>query len=144
MIRRVAIILLAVIIAAFRLVRRRKHVSAREIVESRLSVIAERNREGGGLAPKGAEPEVQGGDPGPAVRDAQAAWLWDQELITADSVIATAQKARAAITHAGAVEARALLDDLQQQAANHPEGVPGYLVAAGRVRFDELLRRNVQ
>jgi hypothetical protein len=132
MIRRVAITLLAVIIAAFRLVRRREQVSAREIVESRLSVIAERIREAGDDAHCRA------------VRDAQAAWLWDQELITADSVIATAQKARAAITHAGVVEARALLDDLQQQAANHPEGVPGYLVAAGRVRFDELLRRNVQ
>jgi hypothetical protein len=46
MIRRVAITLLAVIIVAFRLVRRRKQVSAREIVESRLSVIAERIREG--------------------------------------------------------------------------------------------------
>jgi hypothetical protein len=144
MIRRLAITLLAVIIVAFRLGRRRKQVSAREIVESRLSVIAERIREGGGLAPKGAEPEVQDGDPGPAVRDAQAAWLWDQELITTDSVITVVQGVRATITHAGAVEARALLDDLQQQAANHPEGVPGYLVAAGRVRFDELMRRNIQ
>jgi len=47
MIRRVAITLLAVIIAAFRLMRRRKQVSAREIVENRLSVIAERIREAG-------------------------------------------------------------------------------------------------
>jgi hypothetical protein len=130
MIRRLAITLLAVIIVAFRLGRRRKQVSAREVVESRLSLIAERIREGGG--------------DGIAVRDAQARWMQEQLLITSDSVITVVQGVRATITHAGAVEARALLDDLQQQAANHPEGVPGYLVAAGRVRFDELMRRNVQ
>jgi hypothetical protein len=48
------------------------------------------------------------------------------------------------ITHAVAPEARAVLDDLQQLAANNPHGVPGYLVAAGRMRFDEIMRRNIQ
>jgi hypothetical protein len=79
-----------------------------------------------------------------ALRDAQAAWLRDQELITADSVVSVVQLARGSITHAGAPLARALLDDLQQQAATHPEGVPGYLVANARMKFDELMRRNIQ
>jgi hypothetical protein len=79
------------------------------------------------------------------VRDSQAAWLRDQELITADSVVSVVQGARSQIVHCGAIEARGVLDDLQQLAANQSEGgVPGYLVAAGRVRFDELMRRNVQ
>jgi hypothetical protein len=142
--RRLAITVLAVIIAAFRLVRRRRkdtgEVSAREVIAARLSQI----REVGGLAPKGAEPEVPGGDPGPAVRDAQAAWLRDQEFITADSVIATAQKARAEITHCGAAEVRRLLDGLQREADTHPEGLPGHVVASARLRFDELMRANLQ
>jgi hypothetical protein len=132
MIRRLAITLLAVIIAAFRLVRRRKQVSAREIVESRLSVIAERIREGGDDAHCRA------------VRDAQAAWAREQELITSDSIIATVQGVRATIIHAGAAEARAVLDDLQLQAIAHPEGVPGHVVANARLQFDEFMRRNVQ
>jgi hypothetical protein len=126
MIRRAAITLLAVMIAAYRIGWRRRvmpaEVSAREIIAAR---------------------EV-GGDPGPAVRDSQAAWLRDQELITADSVVSVVQLARGSITHAGAADARAVLDDLQRQAADHPEGVPGYVVAAGRVRFDELMRGNLQ
>jgi hypothetical protein len=107
-------------------------VSARELIASRLAILSERIREGGG------DPD------GRAVRDAQAAWAREQELITSDSVIATVRGVRATITHVGAAEARAVLDDLQQQAADHPEGVPGYVVAAGRMRFDELMRRHVQ
>jgi hypothetical protein len=106
--------------------------SARELIASRLAILSERMRE-------------SGGDPdGRAVRDAQAAWAREQELITSDSVIATVQGVRATITHVGHTEARTALDDLQQQAADHPEGVPGYVVAAGRVRFDDLMRRDVQ
>jgi hypothetical protein len=78
------------------------------------------------------------------VRDSQAAWLRDQELITADSLVSVVQLARGSITHAGAPLARALLDDLQQQAAAHPEGLPGPLVAGARLRFDELMRSNLQ
>jgi hypothetical protein len=37
-----------------------------------------------------------------------------------------------------------VLDELEHQAAAPPEGVPGYVVAAGRVRFDELMRGNIQ
>jgi hypothetical protein len=132
MIRRVAITLLAVIIAAFRLMRRRKQVSAREIVENRLSVIAERIREAGDDAHCRA------------VRDAQAAWARDQERIDAASVIAVVQGARSTIVHAGAAEARAVLDDLQRVAAAHPEGLPGHIVADARLKFDALMRKTIQ
>ncbi len=137
------IVILGVALVAVVISRRRRpvrpvgedaapEVSAREHIASRLAILSELIREGA------AEPD------GRAVRDAQAAWAWEQERITADSVVAVVQGVRAAITHAGAADARAVLDALQQQAADHPEGVPGYAVAAGRVRFDELMRRNVQ
>jgi hypothetical protein len=128
MIRRVAITLLAVIIAAFRLMRRRKQVSAREIVAARLSQIRE----------VGGEPD------GRAVAVDQAAWARRQELIAADSVIAVVQGARSTIVHAGAAEARAVLDDLQRVAAAHPEGLPGHIVADARLKFDALMRKTIQ
>jgi hypothetical protein len=132
MIRRVAITLLAVVIAAFRLGRRRRgrpvEVSAREIIAARLSQIRE----------VGGEPD------GRAVAVDQAAWARRQELIAADSVIAVVQGARSTIVHAGAAEARAVLDDLQRVAAAHPEGLPGHIVANARLQFDELMRRNIQ
>jgi hypothetical protein len=137
MIRRAAVTVLAVVIAAFHLARRRRHrrlvdtASARELVETRLSTISERIREGG-------DPDDN------RVRDAQAAWARDQERITADSVIAVVQRVRASIAHAGAAEARRVLDDLERQASDHPEGVPGPVVAAARLRFDELMRTNLQ
>jgi hypothetical protein len=107
-------------------------VSARELIKSRLAILSERIREGGG------DPD------GRAVRDAQAAWADEQERITSDSVIATVQGVRATITHVGQAEARAVLDDLQRQASAHPEGVPGHAVAHARLQFDELMRRNIQ
>jgi hypothetical protein len=79
-----------------------------------------------------------------AVRDFQAQWLRDRLLITSDSVLATVQVVRSTITAFGALEARAVLDDLQRQAHENPEGVPGYIVADARLKFDELMRRNVQ
>lgn len=79
-----------------------------------------------------------------AKRDAQAEWARGQELITADSILTAVQGVRATITHAGAAEARAVLDSLQKEAADHPEGVPGHVVASARLRFDELMRANVQ
>ena len=81
---------------------------------------------------------------GIAVRDTQARWLRNQELITSDSIIATVRGVRATITHAGAADARAVLDDLQRQASAHPEGVPGHVVANARLQFDELMRANLQ
>jgi hypothetical protein len=138
-----AIIVLVALVAVVCIIYRRhpvrpvgedaaSEVSTCELIENRLAILSELIREGGG------DPD------GRAVRDAQAAWAREQELITSDSVIATVRGVRATITHVGAAEARAVLDDLQQQAADHPEGVPGYVVAAGRTRFDELMRRNVQ
>jgi hypothetical protein len=79
-----------------------------------------------------------------AVRDFQAEWLRDRQLITSDSVLATVQVARTSITHVGGEEVHAVLDDLQRQAAEHPEGVPGHVVANARLRFDELMRSSVQ
>jgi hypothetical protein len=107
-------------------------VSARELIASRLAILSERIREGGG------DPD------GRAVRDAQARWAQEQELITSGSVIAVIQGVRATITHVGAADARAVLDDLQRQASAHPEGVPGHVVANARLQFDELMRRNIQ
>jgi hypothetical protein len=78
------------------------------------------------------------------VRDAQARWAQEQELITSGSVIAVIQGVRATITHAGAEDARSVLDDLQRQASAHPEGVPGHVVANARLQFDELMRANLQ
>ena len=109
-----------------------REVSARELIASRLAILSERMREGSG------DPD------GRAMRDAQAAWAREQERIASDSVVVVVQRLRAAIVHTGAAEARAVLDDLQQQAADHAEGVPGHVVAAHRVRFDELMRANLQ
>ena len=137
MIRRVAITLLAVIIAAFRVGLRRRRGIAPAPVPAPLPPhvnLGDAVR----MLPVECQNEAE------AVRDFQAQWLRDQLLITADSVLATVQDVRASITHAGAEEARRALDELEQQAKSHPEGVPGYLVAAGRVRFDELMRRNIQ
>jgi hypothetical protein len=146
MIRRVAITLLAVIIAAFRLVRRRKQVSAREIVAARIATISERMREGsvnlGDAVHEKLPLECQ--NEAEAVRDFQAQWLRDRLLITSDSLLATVQVVRASITHVVGEEARAVLDDLQRQAHEHPEGVPGYIVADARVKFNGLMRANLQ
>jgi hypothetical protein len=79
-----------------------------------------------------------------AVRDFQSRWLRDRQSITADSVLETVQVARASITHVAGAEAHAVLDDLQRQANEHPEGVPGHIVAGARLRFDEILRGNLQ
>lgn len=141
----IPIIVLSVALAAVVCIRwRRRHVrlvdtandasevSARELIASRLAVLSERIREGGG------DPD------GRTVRDAQARWMREQELITADSVVAVVQRARGEIVHAGAAEARAGLDDLEQQARVHPEGVPGHIVASARLRFDECMRSNLQ
>jgi hypothetical protein len=135
MIRRMAITILAVFIAAFRIVRRRRppapEVSARELIASRLAEISECTR--------------AAGDPdGTRLRDAQAAWARAQERITAESVLKVVQDIRGDITHCGAAEARAVLDDLQREAAAHPEGVPGPIVASARLRFDEIMRANLQ
>jgi hypothetical protein len=54
------------------------------------------------------------------------------------------QRARGAITHAGAEEARRVLDALEFQARVSPDGVPGELVANARLKFDELMRANIQ
>jgi hypothetical protein len=138
-----AIFFLAALVAIVCISRRRRFVrpvdedvapeaSARELIASRLAIISERIRE-------------SGGDPdGRAMRDAQAAWAREQERITSDSVVVVVQRLRAAIVHTGAAEARAVLDELQRQAAAHPEGVPGYVVAIARLQFDGLMRRNVQ
>jgi hypothetical protein len=145
MIRRVAITLLAVIIAAFRLGRRRKQVSAREIVAARIATISERMREGSvnlGAAVRMLPLECQ--NEAEAVRDFQAQWLRDRQLITSDSVLATVQVVRSTITAFGALEARAVLDDLQRQAHEHPEGVPGPVVANAHLEFDRLMRANLQ
>ena len=145
MIRRVAITLLAVIIAAFRLVRRREQVSAREIVAARIATISERMRESSvnlGAAVRMLPLECQ--NEAEAVRDFQAEWLRDRQLITSDSVLATVQVVRSTITAFGALEARAVLDDLQRQAHEHPEGVPGPVVANARLEFDRLMRANLQ
>jgi hypothetical protein len=64
--------------------------------------------------------------------------------MAADSVVRAVQLARAEIAHAGAAEARAVLDDLEREARSHPDGVPGPIVAAARMRFDELMRANLQ
>jgi hypothetical protein len=146
MIRRLAIALLAVIIAAFRLVRRRKQVSAREIVAARIATISERMREGSvnlGDAVREMLP-VECQNEAEAVRDFQAQWLRDRLLITSDSLLATVQAARASIRHVVGEEARAVLDDLQRQAHEHPEGVPGPVVANARLEFDRLMRANLQ
>jgi hypothetical protein len=138
-----AIIVLVALAAVVCIIRRRRplrpvgedaasEVSACELIESRLAILSELIREGGG------DPD------GRAVRDAQAAWAREQELITSDSIIATVQGVRATIIHVGAAEARAVLDDLQRQAIAHPEGVPGQVVANARLQFDEFMRRNVQ
>jgi hypothetical protein len=79
-----------------------------------------------------------------AVRDFQAQWLRDRQLLTSDSVLATVQVARASIRHVVGEEARAVLDDLQRQAHEHPEGVSGHIVADARLRFDDIMRRNLQ
>jgi hypothetical protein len=79
-----------------------------------------------------------------AVRDFQAEWRRDRQLITSDSVLATVQVARASITHVVGEEAHAVLDDLQRQAHEHPEGVPGDVVANARLEFDRLMRANLQ
>jgi hypothetical protein len=76
-----------------------------------------------------------------AVRDFQAQWLTDRQLITSDSVLATVQVARASIRHVVGEEARAVLDGLQRQAREHPEGIAGPVVANARLRFVSLRRR---
>jgi hypothetical protein len=145
MIRRVAITLLAVIIAAFRLVRRRKQVSAREIVAARIATISERMREGSvNLGDAVRMLPVESQNEAEAVRDFQAQWLRDRLLITSDSLLATVQVVRASITHVVGEEARAVLDDLQRQALEHPEGVPSPVVANARLEFDRLMRANLQ
>jgi hypothetical protein len=144
-IRRLAITILAVIIVAFRLGRRRKQVSAREIIAARIAIISERMREGGvnlGDAVRMLPVECQ--NEAEAVRDFQAQWLRDRLLITSDSLLATVQVVRASITHVVGEEARAVLDNLQRQALEHPEGVPGPVVANARLEFDRLMRANLQ
>jgi hypothetical protein len=86
---------------------------------------------------------VRGAD-GKAIAMAQAAWMREQGLLAAESVVHAVQLARTDIAHAGAPEARAVLDDLEREARAHPEGIPGHVVAAARMRFDELMRRNLQ
>jgi hypothetical protein len=126
-----AIILLAALAAVVCISRRRRPV--RPVGEDAAHEASARDS------------ERIGGDPdGRAVRDAQAAWAREQELITSDSVIATVRGVRATITHVGQTEARAVLDDLQRQAIAHPQGVPGHIVANARLQFDELMRRNIQ
>jgi hypothetical protein len=90
------------------------------------------------------EARARGDADGRAIRDAQARWLRDRERITADSVLEAVQGIRTTIVHAGAVEARAVLDDLEQLAKDHPQGVPGHLIADARLQFDECMRRNIQ
>ena len=84
------------------------------------------------------------GADGNAIAMAQAAWMREQGLLAAESVVHAVQLARTDIAHAGAPEARAVLDELEHEAREHPEGVSGSVVAAARMRFDELMRRNLQ
>src|SRR6185312_14933235 len=77
---------------------------------------------------------------GKAVATAQA---MRDGLLAAESVVRAVQLARTDIAHAGAPEARAVLDDLEREARAHPEGIPGHVVAAARLRFDDLMRRNL-
>ena len=79
-----------------------------------------------------------------AVRDFQAEWLREQDLITSDSVLDAVRLARGTITHVGGGATRAVLDALEREADAHSEGVPGHVVAKARLQFDELMRRNVQ
>jgi hypothetical protein len=80
-----------------------------------------------------------------AVRDFQAKWLREQQLITADSVIDAVQGVRSTITHVGEKSpVRAVLDHLEQQAKDCPAGVPGSVVASARLEFDRLLRGQLQ
>ena len=65
-------------------------------------------------------------------------------LMTSESVMRTVQLARAEIAHAGASEARTVLDELEREAREHPDGVPGHVVAEARLRFDAIMRANLQ
>jgi hypothetical protein len=115
MMRRLAINLLGFIIAVFRVMRRRKVSSAIP------AVIAE------------------------PVREARTVeWCRSQPTINSDTLIDAVQKVRGTITHCGAVEARAVLDGLEREAESHPQGVPGHIVADARLRFDQLMRSNLQ
>jgi hypothetical protein len=86
---------------------------------------------------------ARGGD-GKDVATAQAEWMRAQKLLESRGVVEAVRKALAEITHCGAAEARRVLDELQREADAHPEGAPGHMVAAARLRFDALMRANVQ
>ena len=89
------------------------------------------------------EARARGAD-GKAVAAAQAAWMREQGLLTADSVMTAVQRTRAEIVHAGASQARAVLDDLERVAVESPNGVPVQIVAHARLKFDALMRSNIQ
>jgi hypothetical protein len=79
------------------------------------------------------------------VREARTVdWCRRQQTIDSATLIDATQKIRGMITHAGAVEARAVLDGLEREAESHPQGVPGHIVADARMKFDQLMRANLQ
>lgn len=128
----------AMVVIAARVHSRRRRVGpARELVEAR--ELAART-----IADVAEEARRRDAGDGRAITQAQAEWARSQALITSDSVIVALQGARALIRHAGAAEARALLDQVQAAAEANPEGVAGNYVAAARERFDELMRGNLQ
>ena len=124
----IALGLLAVLLAGFilRVVRRHRRVRRARVVD-----VAD-------------EARARDAGDGRAIRDAQAAWMREQASVTSESVVRTVQLARAEILRTGAPEARAVLDELEREAREHPEGLPGHVVAAVRMRFDELMRANIQ
>ena len=79
-----------------------------------------------------------------AALGAEARRRREEGILDSRTVLVAVQHTRAEIAHAGASEARAVLDELEAQARTHPEGVPGHVVAAARVRFEELMRANLQ
>jgi hypothetical protein len=115
MIRRLAINVIAFFVAVSRLIRRRKVSAAIP------AVVAE---------PVRAERTVE--------------WCRSQPSISSDTLIDAVRKVRGTITHCGAIEARAVLDGLEREAESHPQGVPGHIVADARLRFEQLMRSNLQ
>ena len=79
-----------------------------------------------------------------AALGAEARRRREEGILDSRTVLVAVQHARAEIAHAGASEARAVLDELEREARAHPAGLPGPVVAAARMRFDELMRTNLQ
>ena len=80
-----------------------------------------------------------------AVRDFQAEWLREQDLITSDSVLDAVRLARGT-DHARRRRrySRGARRSCSRRRLPIPRAYPGTLVANARLRFDELMRRNIQ